>query len=257
MILAAAMVLMLTVSGVQAAPILFVHDASGVLGTVDVATGDANVIGNLGVVLTDIAFDPSGNLFGMSFVNLYSVNPTTAATTLIGPHGIFGGNALVFASNGTLFAAGATPSLFTLNPATGASTNLGNIGFFSAGDLAFNGGNFFLSSTTSQLVQIDLANLANTNAVGSLGFPNVFGLATGDDGVLYGVTGTQAFTVNTATGAGSSPVNYGGQGLGASFGSSFFAEATGNGPVVPEPATLILLGTGFAAMLAARRFHKG
>ena len=68
----------------DAVPIMHVHDSSGNLGTVDAQTGDVNLIGNMGVVLADIAFDPLGNLFGIDSFYLYSINPLTAATSLIG-----------------------------------------------------------------------------------------------------------------------------------------------------------------------------
>src|SRR5262245_19195806 len=155
-LLAMAVGTVLNTASASAGPIMHVHDAAGVLGTLDVATGTVTVIGNMGVTMTDIAFDPAGNLFGLSFSSLYSINPTTAAVTLIGDHGILGGNALVFASNGTLYGAGfQTTNLFTINPSTGVSSVVGNMGFSSGGDLAFNGGNFFLASTSTQLIQVN------------------------------------------------------------------------------------------------------
>jgi hypothetical protein len=233
----------------QAAPILWVDDAVGQLGTVDVATGTVSIIGNMGVVMTDIGFDPAGNLFGMSFTNLYSINKTTAAPTLIGAHGISGGNALVFGTDGTLYGAGATTNLYTINPTTGASTLVGNMGASSAGDLAFNGGNFYLAS--SQLVRVNPVTGAGV-VVGPFGFPSVFGLATAGNAVMYGISGTQIFSVNTATGAGTLVSNYGGQGLGNANGSSFFEEA-GAEPV-PEPSTLSLGILGLSGCwLALRR----
>ena len=238
-----------------AAPIMYVDDSNGVLATVDVDTGNVNVIGSMGVQMTDIAFDPSGNLYGLSFGALYSINRTTAAATFIGNHGVPGGNALVFAADGTLYAAGTSgTSLFTINPASGATTNLGNMGFASGGDLAFHDGNFYLASTSNQLVLIDLGNLSNTAAVGPFGVSNVFGLATGDDNVLYGVAGTQIFTVDTTTGAATNPVDYSGQGLSTAFGQSFFTESGAPPPdAVPVPATLALLGVGVSMLAFARR----
>jgi hypothetical protein len=227
-------------SAATAAPIMHVHDSQGNLGTVDVATGTVNVIGNMGVVMTDIAFDPSGNLYGITFGGLYSINAATAAATFIGNHSVPVGNALVFATDGTLYAAGfLSTSLFTINPANGATTNLGNMGFASGGDLAFNAGNFYLANTASQLVRIDLTNLAATALVGSFGVDSVFGLATGDNGVLYAVAGTTVYTVDTTTGAATNPVSFASQGLGQAFGQSFRTEAGGG--QVPEPTTLALL----------------
>ena len=55
----------------HAVPVMHVDDSSGILGRVDVATGSVSVIGNMGVVMTDIAFNPTGQLFGLSFTGFY------------------------------------------------------------------------------------------------------------------------------------------------------------------------------------------
>ena len=245
----------LVASGARAAPIMHVHDSSGVLATIDVVTGDAHVIGSMGVQMTDIAFDPTGALFGLSFNGFYAIDPSTAAVTFIGSHPVPFGNALVFGTDGTLYAAGATSTLlFTIDPLTGAGMALGDMGFESGGDLAFYDGGFYLASNTSQLVLVDLADLANTAAVGPFGVSSVFGLATGDDGMLYGVAGTQIFSVDASTGAATSPVDYAGQGLGNAFGQGFFTES--GAPPVPEPGPLALLAAGGSALLVTRGWRK-
>jgi hypothetical protein len=218
----------------SAGPILYIDDENGLLGTVDVATGTATVIGSTGQALTDIAFAPTGELYGITFTDLYKINPNTGVSKLIGPHNIPEGNALVFGSDGTLYAAGATTSdLYFIDTRTGASTDVTEIGYESAGDLAFNNGELFLSSNTNQLIEIDPETFGTT-LVGDFGFTNVYGLATGDNGVLYGVSGTQIFSVDTATGAGTFLVDYGGQGLGAADGTSFVSESV---PTITSPAT--------------------
>src|SRR5215213_8992014 len=92
MILALFVAAVLTASSALAGPIMHVHDSSGNLGTVDVTTGSVTVIGNMatGQVMTDIAFDPFGNLFGASFNQFFAINAATAAATFIGSHNISG-----------------------------------------------------------------------------------------------------------------------------------------------------------------------
>jgi hypothetical protein len=201
----------------------------------------------MGVVMTDIAFSPSGNLFGISFGTLYSINSTTGASAFIGNHAVPDGNALVFGADGTLYSAGNTAtSLYTIDPTSGATTDLGNMGFASGGDLAFLAGDLYLASTgTPTLVNINLSNLALSFAVGPFGVVDVFGLAT--ENLLYGVAGTQIFTVNASTGAATGPVDFSGQGLGDAFGQAFQIEA------IPEPSTALLLGMGLVVMGGARR----
>ena len=249
-------------SMVAASPFLYIHDSTANLGIVNVESGSTNIIGNMGVTMTDIGFDPSGNLFGLSFESLYSIDKTTGNTTFIGDHGIGGGNALVFGNDGTLYGAGyRTTSLFTIDVGTGESTSIGDMGFASAGDLTFNGDDLFLSSKTDKLVNIDIAEGAKGTAVGSFdssGLSGVYALATGDDDKFYGVAGTQIFTVNTITGDITLISDYGGQGLYRAYGASAYTEAGGAVLVNPEPTTIVLLGIGLAGLAGAevRRRRK-
>ena len=245
--------LMIT-SAVSATPILWVGDSGGGLGTVDVSTGNVNVIGNTGVTMTDIAFDQSGNLYGISFNSLYSINSSTAAISLIGNHSLGNTgtkNSLVFDAAGTLYAANS--ALYTLNTLSGASTLVGNGGYSynSSGDLAFVNNNLYLSSSSStdKLVNINAGTGVGT-LVGDIGYSAVYGLATDNNVDLYGLSGFDVLGINTSTGAGSALVNYSGQGLGVAFGSAFYTES---GASVPEPSVSALLAIGLLGVFGVTR----
>ncbi len=230
--------LMLCTGPAHASPFLYIDDDQGNLGTVDVATGIVHVIGHMAQTMTDIALDPGGNLFGITFTDLYSIDKSTGITTLIGSLGINDANALVFASDGALYAAGFVGTqLYSINKSTGHANAIGNIGagFRSSGDMAFNGGNLYLAAIGDQLVKIDLTNPINSRAIGNMGFLNVYGLATGNDGVLYGNAGTQIFSINTATGAGTFILDYRGQGLTNTNGSTISDNTT-----LPPPRVAIV-----------------
>src|SRR5437899_2345227 len=133
---------------------IYVNDSNGNLLTVNPTTGALMVVGNTGTVLLDIAFAPTGDLYGISASELYRINPSTAAATRIGvlstdepPANQFA-NALTFGSNGTFYAASfATTAIYTIALLTGRASSIGTTGFASSGDLAFSNGSFFLAAT--------------------------------------------------------------------------------------------------------------
>jgi hypothetical protein len=209
---------------------IYVVDSGGRLATVDPLGGNVSLIGRMNAVMTDIAFHPDGDLFGISFFDLYRIDEATAAITRVGRHGVPGGNSLVFSADGTLYAAGSDSfSLFQINPSSGATSNLGSIGFRAAGDLAFFGGSLFLASREGAFVKVDLEDLSRTVALGHFNRTDVYGLAPGDGGVLYGVAGTDIFKVNEQTGALRDIVSFGGKGLSSAYGMDSRVE-----PVVDE-----------------------
>ena len=238
----------------SAASTIWIDDSGGNIGKVDSATGAVTMVGASGAGLTDIAFDPSSNLWGISFSNLFTINTGTGAATNVGSLGA-SLNGLTFGSDGTLYGSGGG-GVFTINTGSGAASLIGagtGLGKSSAGDLAFNGGVLYESVTdgaASYLASIDPVTGSGT-LIGQMATDaGVFGLVTGNDGALYAVDGQNVFTVNTGDGSLTLASNYTGQGLGIAFGAAADQES------VPEPATMMLLGAGLVGLGVMRRRRR-
>lgn len=250
-----------TSAAAQAATVI-IGTNNNVLNFVDTetvsTTGSVAVTGVSGS-LTDVAYDQNGNLYGISFNGLYSINTNTGAASHIGNFGSTGGmNALTFDSAGNAYAASTSNSnLYSVNVSTGAATSLGAIGGgfnTSAGDLAFADGTLYGTDNGSPdgLFSIDTAPVAGT-FIGDTGLNSAYGLAFADN-TMFGFSGsdTGLYTIDLTTGLAMSlgliDGFTGGSGV---YGASAFVVTA-----VPLPAALPMFGAALAGLAFMRRFKK-
>ena len=114
--------------------IVYDDDANdSVLATVDKATGARTDIGVVdadgGIRIAGLAFAADGTLYGGGYdSNLYTIDPATAAATLVGPMELTSGDpmGMSFDCAGTLYINDDT-DLFTVDPATGGTTLVGTL----------------------------------------------------------------------------------------------------------------------------------
>lgn len=249
------------VTSITQAATIVVSTSNNALNFVDTDTVSVtNTVSVSGVsgFLTDIAYDQNGNLYGVTFQGLYSINTNTGTASHIGN---FGGvstiNALTFDSAGNAYAAGyANSNLYSIDVNTGGATSIGAIGggfTGSAGDLAFAGSDLFGVDEINpdRLFAIDETTGAGS-AIGSSGLNSLYGLAYAD-GTMFGFHGnlTDLYTINLATGLALS--------LGTIAGLTDNYELTGATAmvsVIPLPAALPMFGAALAGLALMRRFKK-
>lgn len=247
-----------------ATPILFATTGGtdSALYSIDVGTGTTTLVGLTGTDrMSGLDFDSSGVLYGIAGgsagpASLYTVNTSTGSTTLVGAvGGIQGADGLAFDAADTLYAGGwdGAGRLLTLNPATGgiltniAMSGSGNdfvagLDFSPTGELWGSRGN--ASGATEDIVLINTTTGVHTSIGPNTGI--ISGIWFDLNGTLYAISTTgNVLTINTTTGVQTVLFN---------TGVGRLSGLTGV-PAVPEPASMLLLGTGLAAV-AARRYRR-
>ena len=151
------------------------------------------LLGNPGLgSLGDMAYDPiQGDFVVLVFLgDVYRVDPTTMAATLIGTPGATDLNALEIDDGGNYYARGFTGTeLWSVNPATGGTNVIGDTGSDSSGDLAIDDQGLLLGTTGNEDVdEIDPLTGAAT-ILGPTGLGEfAYGIEVDLDGTIYLIT---------------------------------------------------------------------
>ena len=252
------------------------------VGTIDPATGAYTPFSSSGLQLTDIALDTSNQLYGVTYDQLYKLNPGINTQGIIGNLGVTGINGLAFDNNNNLFGLGGrstatgvgNPGFYSISTSTGTASLISNLGALAptafgngaatngdSSDLIFNPstGRFFAVSgnTNAQLFSIGLDGSTTTIGTGT-GFDFISGL-TLDGGILRGyTTNKNQITIDPTTGVGAFDRQVSGivlqlDGSNASIGG---AASTLSVTAVPEPSSapgFVFLGICFGARLLLKR----
>lgn len=238
--------------------LLYITDTSGNLGVVNLNTDSVTVLGNSGVELRDIGFTSNGTLYGNSLTGLYTVNPTTAATSYLGPFsgGQGDGTMVGLTGYGSSLIGGSvlTNQLYLVNTSPLTTTTLsGTLGGLTSGDLTFgNNGALYDILTNGILDKVTITgNTFTTTAIGQTGNLHITGMATEANGTVLALSGTQIYVVDLTTAALTPLFNYAGFGLGTSTGAAISTFV-----VVPEPSNVALLILGLGGLMFYQKRRK-
>jgi hypothetical protein len=234
--------------------------------TIDLATGVATPVGSTGLFdVEGLSFSADGVLYGVddSGDRLVTCSATTGVCAAVGGFGVSVRDlGLSFDGNGKLWMSNDEPETFyEINPGTGAAASVGPQGQEVTG-LAFGGGVLYGlgGDGTNNLVTINRSTGAAT-PVGPLGAVQVQdgGIDFDQSGVLWGIndytsqpgTPSQIFTIDPTTGAATVVATVRDESGAPLWGfESLAITAVEEDAFVPEPGTVVLLGSGLAGLTA-------
>lgn len=253
-VLLLAVLLGLGVSSAWAGALLYaMNDQTNTLYSIDPNTYALNVVGNTGVAagdFGDMAYDPGSNtaywVAGRGNDNLYTLNLQTGAATLIGAHGVDDMFSLAYDTDThKLYGESSNGNFYSLSTTNGAATLLGNNSVFPGG-MTYRSDihqMVMLQAGTANFYSINVAN-GGATLLGGGGFFNDGGLAwdpinnhfVADDWSAKLYTGDPSTYALTQVGS-----------LPTEFDGIIYTSG------VPEPGTLMLLGTGIVGLAGKLR----
>jgi hypothetical protein len=241
---------------------LYASDLVGNIYSVNPSTGNANLLASTGLSIGEIEIGPTGTMYALtngSSSSLYTLDTATWDATLVGATGLgflFEGG-LAF-SNGTLYGVNGGSSsaaqLLKIDPATGVASVVGDMGTGDINGLAAraDGKLIGLDRESESIVEIDPSVPSFTGLDSDVSYDTDSGGMTLFGGTTYAAVGlanstgisNALYTIDQMTGA-----------------ETYLSQITYNGgnfelsglAAVPEPATMLALGAGVAALVARRR----
>ena len=191
--------------------IMYLSNDKAQIMAVNVVSGETTLLGNTGSGnMTDLAMNPNGTLYGISFGKLYTIDISNGSATLVANLGLSGSNAFEITKDGIAYIASySSQSLYTLDLTNGSVSEVVDLPIKSGGDIAVIGNELYIvgdkgsHSGVDTLVKVDLSN-NNVSEIGTVNYngftQNVtYGLTATEDGTLYAVDQNDIYTVNKTT----------------------------------------------------------
>jgi hypothetical protein len=156
---------------------LYGMDNAQTLRIVNPADGSSTIVGVSGNGIQGLAIRSDGTLFGLSHQNLYTIDKTTGAATLVGFMGPFAGDFDAKFDNTGKLLLETNGALYSVNTSTGNATLVGPTPGFTVLSMDFENGTMYGFTTGDQIISINTSTGAGTLLTNTSPATAVFGAA--------------------------------------------------------------------------------